>query len=208
MNTELSTRESFFTKDTLFYKTLFGLILTITLQNLIAYSVNMLDNIMLGSYSQNALSGAATVNQVFFMVQQTALPIGNALVALASQYWGQKQTQPIQELTGIALKFCLLVSVLVMVVCTVFPVQLLRIFTTSDEIIAEGLVYLSILKWTFVLLFSAILLIAMLRSVGTVRISFIVSVVSLIVNGCINYTLIFGHFGFPEMGIQGAAIEH
>ena len=139
MNTELSTRESFFTKDTLFYKTLFGLILTITLQNLIAYSVNMLDNIMLGSYSQNALSGAATVNQVFFMVQQTALPIGNALVALASQYWGQKQTQPIRELTGIALKFCLLVSVLVMVVCTVFPVQLLRIFTTSDEIIAEGL---------------------------------------------------------------------
>ena len=192
MNTELSTRESFFTKDTLFYKTLFGLILTITLQNLIAYSVNMLDNIMLGSYSQNALSGAATVNQVFFMVQQTALPIGNALVALASQYWGQKQTQPIQELTGIALKFC--------------PVQLLRIFTTSDEIIAEGLVYLSILKWTFVLFIFSNLLIAMLRSVGTVRISFIVSVVSLIVNGCINYTLIFGHFGFPEMGIQGAAI--
>ena len=161
MNTELSTRESFFTKDTLFYKTLFGLILTITLQNLIAYSVNMLDNIMLGSYSQNALSGAATVNQVFFMVQQTALPIGNALVALASQYWGQKQTQPIQELTGIALKFCLLVSVLVMVVCTVFPVQLLRIFTTSDEIIAEGLVYLSILKWTFVLFIFSNLLIAM-----------------------------------------------
>ena len=185
MNTELSTRESFFTKDTLFYKTLFGLILTITLQNLIAYSVNMLDNIMLGSYSQNALSGAATVNQVFFMVQQTALPIGNALVALASQYWGQKQTQPIRELTGIALKFCLLVSVLVMVVCTV---------------------YLSILKWTFVLFIFSNLLIAMLRSVGTARISFIVSVVSLIVNGCINYTLIFGHFGFPEMGIQGAAI--
>ena len=206
MNTELSTRESFFTKDTLFYKTLFGLILTITLQNLIAYSVNMLDNIMLGSYSQNALSGAATVNQVFFMVQQTALPIGNALVALASQYWGQKQTQPIRELTGIALKFCLLVSVLVMVVCTVFPVQLLRIFTTSDEIIAEGLVYLSILKWTFVLFIFSNLLIAMLRSVGTVRISFIVSVVSLIVNGCINYTLIFGHFGFSEMGLKGAAI--
>ena len=119
---------------------------------------------------------------------------------------GQKQTQPIRELTGIALKFCLLVSVLVMVVCTVFPVQLLRIFTTSDEIIAEGLVYLSILKWTFVLFIFSNLLIAMLRSVGTVRISFIVSVVSLIVNGCINYTLIFGHFGFPEMGIKGAAI--
>ena len=46
----------------------------------------------------------------------------------------------------------------------------------------------------------------MLRSVETVQISFVVSVVSLIVNGGINYTLIFGHFGFPEMGIKGAAI--
>ena len=46
----------------------------------------------------------------------------------------------------------------------------------------------------------------MLRSVETVQISFIVSVISLIVNGGINYTLIFGHFGFPEMGIKGAAI--
>jgi putative MATE family efflux protein len=42
--------------------------------------------------------------------------------------------------------------------------------------------------------------------VGTVKISFYISVVSLIVNTVINYTLIFGHFGFPEMGIRGAAI--
>ena len=206
MNTELSTRESFFTKDTLFYKTLFGLILTITLQNLIAYSVNMLDNIMLGSYSQNALSGAATVNQVFFMVQQTALPIGNALVALASQYWGKGEVRPIRQLTGIALKCCLLISMLVFGVCTIFPEQLLRIFTTSDAIIAEGLVYLDLLKWTFVLFIFSNLLISMLRSVGTVRIAFIISVISLIINGCINYTLIFGRFGFPEMGIRGAAV--
>ena len=85
MNTIATKKEFFFTLDSSFYKTLFGLLAAITLQNLIAYSVNMLDNIMLGSYSQNALSGAATVNQIFFMVQQTALPIGNALVALASQ---------------------------------------------------------------------------------------------------------------------------
>ena len=57
----------------------------IALQNLVAYSVNMLDNIMLGSYSQNALSGAATVNQIYFIVNQIALAIGNALIAITSQ---------------------------------------------------------------------------------------------------------------------------
>lgn len=73
----------------------------IALQNLVAYSVNMLDNIMLGSYSQNALSGAATVNQIYFIVNQIALAIGNALIAISSQYWGSHQTKPIRKVTKI-----------------------------------------------------------------------------------------------------------
>ena len=75
-----TARTTFFTRDKNFYKTFFWLMLVVALQNLVAYSVNMLDNIMLGSYSQNALSGAATVNQIFFIVNQLALSIGNALV--------------------------------------------------------------------------------------------------------------------------------
>ena len=59
------------------------MLLVIALQNLAAYSVNMADNIMLGSYQQSALSGAAAVNQIFFVIQQFALAIGNALVVLA-----------------------------------------------------------------------------------------------------------------------------
>ena len=59
--------ERFFTHNRGFYKTFFGMMIVLTLQNLVAYSVNMADNLMLGSYSQNALSGAATVNQIFFM---------------------------------------------------------------------------------------------------------------------------------------------
>ena len=189
-----TTRTTFFTRDKKFYKTFFRLMLVVALQNLVAYSVNMLDNIMLGSYSQNALSGAATVNQIFFIVNQLALSIGNALVAICSQYWGKQETGAIRKMTGVALALSVLIG------------QLLRIFTTSPEIVAEGKAYLGLLKWTFLLFMISNLLIAMLRSVETVKISFVISVVSLITNGCINYTLIFGHFGFPEMGIQGAAV--
>nr|WP_296093982.1 MATE family efflux transporter [uncultured Dorea sp.] len=197
---------TFFTRDKNFYKTFFRLMIVVALQNLVAYSVNMLDNIMLGSYSQSALSGAATVNQIFFIVNQLALSIGNALVAMSSQYWGKKETGQIRNLTGVALTISMMFAVVIVVLCSVIPEQLLRIFTTSPEIIAEGKVYLGLLKWTFILFMISNLLIAMLRSVETVKISFIISVISLITNGCINYTLIFGKFGFPEMGIRGAAI--
>lgn len=202
----MNTREAFFTKDKTFYRTLFPLLLTIALQNLVAYSVNMADNIMLGSYSQTALSGAATVNQLFFVVQQLALGLGDGLVALASQYWGQNRVSPIRRLTGIALKFGVGLSILVVALCSLLPYPLLHLFTPDEAIVAAGMEYLSLLQYTFPLFIFYSILVAALRSVGTVRISFITSLTSLIINVVINYTLIFGRFGFPEMGIRGAAI--
>ena len=197
---------SFFTKDRSFYKTLFSMLLIVSLQNLVAFSVNMADNIMLGSYSQNALSGAATVNQVFFVVQQFALSLGNSLVALSSQYWGQKRPGPIRTITGITIKVSAAIGVIIILICLIIPDGILRIFTTDPLIIEEGKNYLFIIVWTFLLFLISSVLMAALRAVGTVKISFYISVVSLIVNVGINYTLIFGKFGFPEMGIRGAAI--
>lgn len=182
------------------------MMLVVALQNLVAYSVNMADNIMLGSYRQDALSGAATVNQIFFMVQQIAMAIGNSLVVLSSQYWGEKRTAPIRALTGIALKFGVLASLLILAVCTLFPVPLLRLFTDNTQIIAQGQRYLALVQWTFALYILSNILMSVLRSVGTVKISFYISIVSLLVNVAINYVLIFGHFGFPELGVVGAAV--
>jgi putative MATE family efflux protein len=205
-NDALTHKETFFTVDKSFYKTFFRMMIIVALQNLVAYSVNMADNIMLGSYNQNALSGASTVNQIFFMVQQLALSVGNALVVLSSQYWGQKKTEPIRSLTGIALKLGSIFSIIIIGLCIVIPIPLLKLFTTSPEIIAQGQEYLSIIQWTFALFIISNVLMAALRSVGTVNISFYISVISLFVNVGINYVLIFGRFGFPEMGIKGAAI--
>ncbi len=198
--------EPFFTRDPEFFKTLFRLLVVVALQNVVAYSVNMMDNIMLGNYSQEALSGAATVNQIFFMVQQFALSIGNTLVVIASQYWGKREVRPIRTLTGIALKLGIIVGGCILVICGLFPNLVLRIFTDSPEIIAEGHTYLMVVMWSFFLFLITQILMAALRAVETVNISFYISIASLIVNVGINYVLIFGRLGFPEMGIRGAAI--
>lgn len=202
-----AVKETFFTKDRAFYKTLFSMMVIVALQNIVTYSVNMIDNIMLGRLSQEALSGAATVNQVFFMVDQFALSIGNTLVAITSQYWGQKRLQPIRTLTGIALKLGIIVSLAIIVICGIFPEQVLRIFTNSPEIIAEGKAYLMIIMWTFALFIISNILMAALRAVGTVKIAFYTSIVSLCVNAFGNYVLIYGKLGFPQLGIRGAAIS-
>ena len=199
-------KESFFTKDKSFYRTLFPLLIMVALQNIVAYSVNMADNVMLGSYDQSALSGAATVNQIFFIVQQITLSIGEGLVVLGAQYWGQRRLDPIRRLTGIALKLGVICGVVIIVICSVMPHLVLRIFTSDPAIITEGVAYLGIIKYTFLLFIISNVLMAALRCVETVKISFYISIVSLIVNVGINYGLIFGRFGLPEMGIRGAAV--
>lgn len=199
-------KESFFTRDREFYRLLFSIFTMVTLQNVVAYSVNMLDNMMLGSYSQTALSGAATVNQIFFMVQQISLTVCDALVILASQYYGQKRLSPVRKIAGFSLKLSLAWGLLIAGLCLFLPERVLGIFTRDAQIIAQGRAYLQILLFTFPLFMLSASMMAALRVVGTVKISFYISVLSLLVNASVNYTLIFGRFGFPEMGVRGAAV--
>lgn len=196
----------FFTKDKRFKGQLIRLMATITLQNFIAYSVNMADNVMLGSYSQTALSGAATVNQIFFIIQQLALSIGDITVLLGSQYWGKHELTPIRKVAGIALKTTAVCAVIVYLLCTFLPHYLLQIFTTDEAVLEAGLEYMQLIKYSFVLFLFSSCLMAALRAVEVVKIAFVLSCVSLVVNVGINWTLIYGNLGFPEMGVTGAAI--
>ena len=196
----------FFARDKQFYRSLFRLLLVVAMQNVVAYSVNVADNLMLGSYSQAALSGAATVNQIQFLVQQITIAIGDGMVMLSAQYWGKRELSPIRAITGVALKVALVFGLLVFALTALFPRQLLGLFTEDAAILDAGLSYLSLMKYTYIFYVLSTVLMASLRSVETVNISFFVSLMSLVVNVAINYTLIFGHFGFPEMGIRGAAI--
>lgn len=206
MKNQTLSSVSFLTKDKSFYKTLLSLFVFIVLQNVIAYTVNMADNIMLGRYSETALSGAAAVNMIFYMIQQFGISVAVTIVTLSAQYWGKKQTGPIRTFTGIALKLSAIVSACIIAAGFLFPEALCSIFTSDPMVLAEGSKYLRIVVWSFGLFCLSNCFYAALRAVGIVKISFYTSIVTLIVNCVINYLLIFGSFGLPEMGITGAAI--
>ena len=74
------------TKEKGFYKTFFSMYFVLVFQNVISLSVNLADNIMLGAYSENALSGVAAVNQIQFVYQQLLMAAGDGMVIFCSQY--------------------------------------------------------------------------------------------------------------------------
>ena len=194
------------TKEKAFFKNFFSLYVMIVLQNVIVLGVNLADNIMVGAYNETALSGVAAVNQIQFVFQQITMGLADALVVNASQYWGQKRTSPIKSLAVGALIIGACVGVFLFVCATVAPHRMVAIFTDSGEIIAEGVKYLGIIKYTYLIFAITNLLLALLRAVETVRVAFYISICTFFINCSINFVLIEGRFGAPRMGVRGAAV--
>lgn len=189
-----------------FFITFFRLTALLVFQNMITFSVNVADNIMLGSYSQVALSAAASVNQIQFLLQQITFGLGEGLATLASQYWGIKNTKPIYQITKIALTIGIFAGILLTLATSFFPAQVLGIFTTDPDIIATGASYLSLMRFSYIPFIISNILLAALRSMESVKIGFYNSWMALVVNITLNYIFIFGKFGAPRLGIVGAAI--
>lgn len=197
---------SLFVKDKPFYKAFFTMTATIALQNLITFAVNLADNIMIGGYSQDALSGVAMVNQIQFLLQMIIGGIGNGITVLGAQYWGKKQVEPIRRVTSIGMVLALAAGVMMTLVTYFFPNETLSLLTNEQAVIAEGSRYLVIICFSYVLFAVTNVLLASLRSVETVRIGFVVTLTALVVNVILNYGLIYGRLGMPELGVEGAAI--
>ncbi|MBR2453473.1 MAG: MATE family efflux transporter [Clostridia bacterium] len=195
-----------FTKNAGFYKTFFRLLIIISLQQLAALAVNLVDNIMLGNYSELALSGATLVNQIQFTLQQIAAGIGMGIVALASQYWGQKRTEPIKKIINVGMKLGLAVGIIFFAAAQLFPNALLSIFTNDEAVITEGAKYLKIISWTYIIFSISNSLMYALQSVETAAVGTVMSVSTIIINASLNYVFIYGNFGAKEMGIRGAAV--
>ena len=192
--------------DTSFYRKFLTIYVALVLQNVVTLSVNLADNMMLGSYSETALSGVAAGNQIQFIYQQLLMALGDGLVIFCSQYWGKRQTEPMKKISATAMHAGLLIAILLFALVSIFPRQAVGIFTTEESIIREGVSYLSIIRFTYLFFAVTQILLATLRSVEVVKIAFYLSVMTFFVNCGINYVLIYGHFGAPEMGAAGAAI--
>lgn len=193
-------------KDREFYKSFFQLYIVLVLQNIVTLSVNLADNIMLGAYGEISLSGVTAVNQIQFLYQQLLIAFGDGMVIFCSQYWGKKQIQPMKKVIAIAMQFGVATAVMLFLVITLFPGQAMQVFTTDERIIGEGVTYLRTIRFTYLFFAVTQMLLAALRSTEVAKIALNLSVLALVVNCGINYVLIFGRFGAPELGVTGAAI--
>lgn len=189
-----------------FYKTIFALVIPMALQNLINVSVTAADVVMLGKVGEKVLSGASLAGQVQYIMVLFLFGLTSGATVLTAQYWGKGDKKTIEKILGLGMKAAVIVTAIFSVLALMIPGTLMKIFTNDPVVIAEGIKYLRIVAFSYVLMGITHVYLYIMRSVERVVVATIVYLLSLICNVILNSIFIFGLFGLPAMGIQGAAL--
>ncbi|WP_406243191.1 MATE family efflux transporter [Tissierella carlieri] len=193
-------------KDKRFFLAILTLVIPITLQNLISSSLNMVDNLMIGRLGESSIAAVGLVNQYFFIFMLCLTGINAGAGIFMSQFWGKKDISNIRKMLGLDMILSLIVSFLFFIPASLFPREIIKIFTKDTEVINLGVQYIRIISVTFVLTSITQAYSTTLRCIGIARLPMFGSLIGVLTNAFLNWVFIFGHFGFPAMGVVGAAI--
>ena len=192
--------------DAGFWRVALRLAIPIALQNLLISSFSLIDTLMVGQLGDVALSAVGMAGQWSWMLNIALFGVISGTSLYISQYWGVRDIDGIHRTYGIALTSAVLIATAFALSGLLIPGGIVSIFNRDPAIIDAGSAYLSIAALSYPAVAISNILSTVLRSTERVRLPLAVSGVTAVGNAVLNYTLIFGKFGLPAMGVRGAAL--
>ncbi|BCG61542.1 MATE family efflux transporter [Paenibacillus sp. URB8-2] len=165
------------------------------------------DTFMISSVSDDAVSGVGAANQIIQTGILVLSVVGNGAAVVVSQYLGSKKPLEAAEVTANSITLSTIIGVIMSLILLVFGGSLLSLLNVQGDILVHGRTYMHIVG-SFIF-FQALInaLAATVRTYGFTVQTMLLSLLMNILHVVGNYILIFGHFGFPALGVQGAAIS-
>lgn len=188
------------------YRSLIRVALPIALQSLIGSSLNLVDNLMVGSLGESQLAAVGVSVQIYFVSYMVLYGFCGGCSTFMTQFWGAKDLSNIRKTIGFTLTVCMGVSVISFLAAVFIPEKVLGIFTNIPETIEAGIPYVRAGSPCFLFLAVSLPFEMALRATRQTQIPLYVSLVAFVTNTFLNYVFIFGNFGAPALGVQGAAL--
>ncbi len=167
--------------------------------------IGLTDTIMVGWYGAEALATVTLANTLFFTLFLFGCGFAWAVMPMVASYAAEGDNRQVRRATRMGLWLSALFCV-VMFPLLWWSEALLRALGQTPDIAAEAQVYLRVLAFGLLPALVTMTLKSYLAALEKTQVVFWVTVVALPYNALANYALIFGKFGFPELGLQGAAI--
>lgn len=193
-------------EDRAFWSRLFVLVLPIMGQSFIQNALGAVDVFMVGQLGETAVAGLGLADQMFFLLVLFLFGVGSGSAIFAAQAWGKQDMARIHHVLGIGLVLGVLGAAVFMFLSLVVPEQVMGLYTEDTAVVGVGASYLRIVGWSYLASAFTMVFAAVLRSTEQVRLPMFASLIALGLNSIFNYLLIFGKFGFPALGVPGAAV--
>ncbi|MCX8130242.1 MAG: MATE family efflux transporter [Clostridia bacterium] len=178
----------------------------IALQSIIMMTLNMTDQIMVGQLGESSIAAVGISNRVITILTVILSGLASGIGIYTAQFWGKKDKEKIGQLLGLGLSVGGVLTVVFVLAAILAPKACVGIFTTDPEVISNGVKFLRIVAYSYIPTTLTIVYSSILRSTAHVKIPMAASMAAVVCNVILNYVFIFGKFGFPELGIEGAAV--
>ncbi len=165
------------------------------------------DTVMLSRYSDNSVAAVGLDNQLMSLVFLVYEFFSMGATILCSQYIGAKLQKRLVQVVGVSIAVNFVLGLTVSALLYVFAHPLLMLMGLRPELMGDGLVYLKITGALSFFQALSLTFSASLRSADKVVYPMVVTSIVNVLNILGNYVLIFGKWGFPQMGVEGAAIS-
>ncbi len=189
-----------------FYKRLASLAAPIILQNLVTTALGFADTFMVGLLGNAEMAAVTAANVPIFIIQLVIFGFQSGLSILVSQYWGRGDMENINRSMGVALYAITIFSTAMALATFFFPAQVLRLITPNEDLVQLGVSYIQIVGFSYIFNGISSVYVSVQRSAENPVFGMSLFATSMIVNTVLNYILIFGKFGAPQMGVTGAAV--
>lgn len=186
---------------------LFPLTWPIFLEMFLFMLMGSADTLMLSAVSDEAVSAVGVVNQYVFIAILILEVIGNGAAIVVAQYVGAGKPVEASRISALALTMNLAIGLIISGAFLAFGSALLRAVHLEGDILAYAQTYLAIVGGGLFLQALINTLSGIIRTYGFTKQTMVVSLGMNVLHVAGNYVLIFGHLGFPEMGVAGAAIS-
>ena len=189
-----------------FYAQLLSITIPVMLQQLVAVGLNLVDTIMVGKLSENALAAVGAANQIYYIYSVAIFGVFSGAAVYAVQYWGIKDVVNFRKVMGIDYIMCFALTVPAIAAARLFGPQLVSLFTDDAEVIDLAVQYLDIACISYIFSGLSFVITYNSRSVAILKVPTAISMSAVLMNVFLNFCLIYGKLGFPELGVRGAAI--
>ena len=193
-------------RDRAFYGYLLRLTGPIALQNLITFSLGLIDTLMVSQLGNNEMAAVTAANVPVFLLISIVFGVQSGVGILISQYWGKKDLPSISRAIGVAAGLGVALALVIALALFLWPVQIMDLMSNKHHLSLLGAPYLRVIGFSYVFNMLSSIYVSAQRSVENASFGMKLFGASTLINTGLNYLLIFGKLGFPMLGIQGAAI--